>query len=642
VRSTFVGVSLGLLVLSSAVAQQETRTGSQPAAATVRKPDDFLKVVPVDSMSIIIPNQDRFSERGDALGKEAKLIPFFTASQAIKFLHSTLGATGVDTSGPLSLSMRRSPERLPEGVSWSLPIGELDTLLDGYGLNRSNIDGDSIQPATAPGGLGRNRDFFLTLRGKTAWVSDKKDTLADLLEQRSLYQEFTAQQRADWVDMDLMFYVGVGVLNDDERADALNDVGTRFKDNKELAKDVRLVAAHMKRVMGGFSMRDGIRGDMRVATDGDPEASRVLQKLVGEGESSLRGLPGGNVVAAGSIRGTTEASATLSGDFASLPFWFVNGSWSRRQLNAMGNILKELAFEVDETAVGLYLNERGSERGLLSLVMVLTPRTTPQDLISEMRSLSSFVNARHARDMRIARATYDAEEVAKLIQQLSSDDFVAREDAMAAIRKIGAPVLPELDKAMKSEDKLIAERAERLRRQIDGQLSRTARDLLGNDLLSKMDPKFLFRRNAAKPDEVLAEIVLKPGPQTDHVNKQLTGLFGSNWKRVRFAILEDRVIVLFGSETGWLKKATNLVNAGRAPLEQHPAIKTFREKQGRQRLTEWHFSLSRLLGLTKGELPLPEVDTTTFSSLTVSHSKGELRTNMNFPMEDLKAVGNRW
>ncbi len=641
-RSTFVGVGLGLLALSSAVAQQETKTGTQPAAAAARKLDDFLKVIPVDSMSIIVPNQDRFSERGDALGKKAKLIPFFTASQAIKFLHSTLGATGIDTSGPLSLSLRRSPERLPEGFSWSLPVGELDTLLDGYGLNRSNIDGDSIQPATAPGGLGRMQDFFLTLRGKTAWIGDKKDTLADLLGQRSLYQEFTAQQRADWVDMDLMFYVGVGVLNEDERANALNDVGTQFKDNKELAKDVQLVASHMERVMGGFSLRDGIRGDMRVATDGDPEAVRVLQKLVGEGQSSLRGLPGGNVVAAGSIRGTTEASATLSGDFASLPFWFASGSWSRRQLNAMGNILKELAFEVDETAVGLYLNERGSERGLLSLVMVLTPRTTPQDLISEMRSLSSFVNARQARDMRIVRATYDAEEVAKLIQQLASDDFVAREDAMAAIRKIGAPVLPELEKAMKSEDKLIAERAERLRRQIGGQLSRTARDLLGNDMLSKMDPKFLFRRNAAKPGEVLAEIVLKPGPRTDQVNKQLTGLFGSNWKRVRFAILENRVVVLFGSETEWLKKATKLVNAGKAPLEQHATIKAFREKQDRQRLSEWHFSLSRLLGLTQGEPPLPEADTKTFSSVTVSHSKGELRTDMNFPIEDLKAVGNRW
>ena len=607
-----------------------------------RSPDDFLRVIPVDSLSAFIPNQDRFAERGDALGKQAKLIPFITASQAVNLLRDAVGAKGVDTKGPIVLALDRTPNLMTDEATLSFPIADRAKMLAGYGLGEADLTDDGSAVQFPPGLLGGRKDVFLRVRDRTAWISNNKETLTELSNQRSLFDQLTPQQRANWTDMDFMLYAGVGVLAADEREATVKDLGLWFKQNKKLAKDVQLVGSHFKHVLAGLSLRDGIRADVRVATDGNPKAVQALRDLVGEGESSLLGLPGGNVVAAGAIRGTTSASATMSGDFLSLPFWFIDGPLTRRRLVGLGNLLKELAFEVDETAFGLYLNEPGSERGLLSLVMVLTPRTTPQDLISEMRSLSSFVNARQARDMRISSATYDVEEVAKLIQQLSADEYVAREDAMAALRKIGPPILPELEKAMKSEDKLIAERAARLRRQIGGQLAKTTRDLFGNDTLSNMDPKFLFRRNSAKPTEVMAEIVLKPGPATYQLNKQLTGLFGANWKRVRFAILDNRVVVLFGSETKWLDETVKLVKTGKAPLQQHASIKAFRDRPTTQRLSEWHFSLSRLLGLTEGKMPLPTTETKTFSSMTVGHSEGELRTEIQFPIEDLKTIGNRW
>lgn len=640
-RLEVLGFYFAMSLTGLVVAQQAPEAAQTNPQQLKRKPDDFLRVIPVDSMTLVIANQERLGQRGDALGKQIDLVPGFSASQALTFLHQTIGAKGLDKSGPLAVSLLESPNLMLSGMNWSLPVGDRAKLLKGFGVAKQQDQKDAVHSVITP--MNRRKDFHLTLREDTAWLGDNKEAQKKLIEQKRLYGDLTAQQRAEWVDMDLVLHLGMGIIDAQDREDAFKELGTRFKDAKDVAGDVQLVASHLKRVMAGISFRDGIRMDMRVMMDGDPTAAKTLEKLVGVGQSSLMGLPAGNVVAAGAIRGTTEASATLSGEFASMPFWLVDGLLSRRSVTAIGSILKELAFEVDETAVGLYLNEQGSDDGLLSLVMVLTPRTSPQDLISEMRSLSSFINAREARDMRIGSATYDVEEVAKWIQQLAADDFVAREDAMAALRKIGPPILPELEKAMKSDDKLIADRAKRLRRQIGGQLSRTASDLLGDNLLSKMDPQFLFRRNAARPNEALAEIVLKPGPQTDQVNKQLSGLFGNGWKRVRFAILEDHVVVLFGSNTDWLKKASALVNDGKAPLQDHTAIKAFRQQPNQQRLTEWHFSMPRLTRLTRGNLPLATGDTKDFSSLTITHSPGEIRTNVHLPVTELKAaMEGRW
>jgi len=62
----------------------------------------------------------------------------------------------------------------------------------------------------------------------------------------------------------------------------------------------------------------------------------------------------------------------------------------------------------------------------------------------------------------------DEKQVAKLIDQLGSADFEAREAASAKLAAMGPPVVPHLEKAVKSDDAEVALRAEALLKRIQG------------------------------------------------------------------------------------------------------------------------------------------------------------------------------
>lgn len=628
--------------------------GVAPASAAVRKPqfedgtraaDEFLKLIPANGWGAVVPSQDRSAKRGDIVAKETGAIPFFTPSALLSMLRQGLGAKEVDTSGPIAVSsLRIEGNARPIASFYSRDV---KATLKGYGLKSADVGDDGI--AMFKGGLGwaAPREFgHIHLRDKLLRFCEKQADLKEMLEEKSLFEALTKEQRAEWCDVDILFHGSIRAVADDDRRSAGEGLADFFREDKATAKQAMTVAEHLQSIFASITFADTEKPDemfmltkLKLALDGNAEASQALRELAGEGTSDLVGLPDGNLIAATAIHGTSRGSALATDGLFSAPFW----PWSRLVSNTrtsfLGALFKELATEIDNTAIGVYANKADSERGLASVVVVLTPQGTPEELITKMRSLSTFINSRAAREMRVGDVSFDAEEVAKLIRQLEDDDFVKREDAMAALRRIGPPVLPELKKAMESDSELIAARSRRLYDQIYGQVGRTAANALEGDVFAKLNPKFVFRKNSGKPDRPIAEIVLKPGKQTTALNEQMSAVFGQNWNRIRFAIMDKHVVMLFGSETDWLDRAVQTVSDAAEPISKKAKIAAARRRMNGQRLGEWHFSMPRLIALTSGRLQMPSEPPQEFSSLLITRSPHAVRAELTIPASGLKAIG---
>ncbi len=596
-----------------------------------KAPGEFLKLVPANAVTLVIPNQDRFGTRGDVISQHTRFIPFFTPSQAMQFLRSSIAAKGVDTAGPILVTSPNIDTPVP---TFAFLSRDREATAAAYGDAKDKL-------------LGGKRAMVLTnslsdgmsamMRKNQIWLSQKGQDLDRVLASKSLFETMKKDQRDEWKNVDAMLYFSADVIPNDGRDSAKQFIEELFSTDKSASKNAVTVARHLHSVVTSLTMENGIQGKLHIGFDDHPDANRALASLVGKGQSDVVGLPDGNVIVASSIHGTTQASSAMAGDLLSAPFWPWRSLISNTQTSVLGKLVNELASEIDNTAVGLYANGPMSDRGIASVVLVLTPRRTPKDLIAKMRAMSSFVDGRTARHRRIGDSTFDIETAEKLIQQLADDDFIKREDAMRALRAMGPPVLPALRKAMESDSELMASRAERLYENIYGAVGRAASKALDNNLFSSLDPKFVFRKNLGKPERPIAEIVLKPGSKTDKVNQQLSILFGRNWKRVRFAVLDQHVVMLFGSETEWLEKATQTAEAGEEPLATR--IRPARAPR-EQRLGEWHFSIPRLNSLTQGTPKMPTAKPTVFSTLTFSRGKHGLWADLTVPIPELKAIGD--
>lgn len=621
--------ALGALLLTTSL----LANAQEPKAAA-----DFLKLIPADSLTVAIRNQTELGTRMDEFAKELGLTSPVAPSAALGLFYGSVGVDPeqVDRAKPL-VAVMPGTDLSGLQVAFAVPAKDTDKMLRGYQLAAADVADGKIAPTQQQDPLNRARRMFVTTRGDYLWLSSTKGTLENVLQQDTLHVRLSAAHREDLADSDVLLHFGIGALPKDQLDAGRQWWAERFSKDKTVEKNAVAVASHMESLQLKFKFDHGLRFLLRLNLDGQAEGDRALAALMGDGPSTLTGLPDGNLIVASSLHSTTDGGAAMLSEIAWVwPLGIWRSELSGVHSSVISTLLGDIVARVDNAAAGLYFNDE-AKHGAMSLVTVLTPAAGPDEFVAELRSLSTFINARAARELRVGNANADVEVIEALVKQLASDSFQERQSAMTKLQLIGEPALPAIDKAKESESADLASRAEDLAISIRQAAAQQKRELLRKDILSEVKPQFLFRKNARDASRPVVEVLLQPGDATKKLNTQLTALFGSEWKRFRLAVLKEHVVVLFGSDEGLLDRTVAQINQAGPPIETEQSVITTRTRLRGERLAEWYFSASRIASVMVGNKEKPKGIPAPLSSLTLSRQTSQLRSELYLPMEELKA-----
>ena len=580
------------------------------------------KIHPIGSFGAVIPNQKRLIDRAKPISEEVGLAGFFAPETIVSLARSALGIkSGDDPTGPIAI-VATNPNLNEEHLVIVFAYKDLKALTDG----EVKADGSIVQLDRF---LSGQRVHAMAKDG-CLWLSKTKEGLEGLAEKKSIYETISPAERLELANADLLVHLSPKVADLTEIPDDwMKDlVGER----EELQKSVKTLGENFDALRITVTFDKGLRTQFRASFADKPVVRTELTNLLGTGQSVLKGLPLANQIVGGAVDGTSNGPPVLLRRTLMnwTPFWWRN-EFGAFQFSAISELFQGVSDQIDHSAIGAY-RSTDDRNGMMSLVAVLTPKKTPDEFIEELRSLSSFVSARVARDLRIRNVPVDYDEIERLVALLKSENREERNSAGTKLKIIGQPTLKALGKAAKSDDKpgrLAAAIAWDIRRNIQRQNRRST-----NEAFTKMKPQFLFRRNSRKPKRPVIEVLLEPGKETDTLNKQLSPLFGSEWKRLRLVILDKHVVVLFGSDEALLESVVQAVGAGDNSLAEHESVTGFRQFIGEQRLAEWHFSMSEIMGVAHSRKP--QEDTGKRTSLSLSRKPAQIRGDLFVPTKELK------
>ncbi|MFK7821348.1 MAG: hypothetical protein AB8G99_21715 [Planctomycetaceae bacterium] len=634
--------ALALLLAGPMLLPAQESTPSQSGSSPTKKAtkstwgeEDFLKLIRADSFTVIIPNVQRFIDRGEPIAEEIKLYPIARPRSLVALLTSSLGLPeGYDITGPWALVMPDG-DVLADRWSMMMAVSDLDKMLARTDLRPADLAGEKI---VAGSFASWPRDGFFMLRDRCLWFSREEAVLTKLAGKKTLHQTLSPSQRKELADKDLIVHISANVADADRNRDTWFEDIFGEKANAKTKAIAEVLVQNVNAFRFTLKFDKGIHTQAKLNFADRPQLRDALTQLVGEGESELVGIPTENLIAASSVQGMSESSPELIRELlrASFLFWFSNGL-SEFQMSAIGELFRDAAAQIDHSNIAAYTTSDMRAHGAMGLVAVITPNGTPEQFVTELRSLSSFVSARLARDLRVSNVPVDYAEIDRLVASLGSEVEQERRAASTKLRIVGQPALESLDKADKLGAIDLAPRAAELARRIRSDIRRESMKNRRNGLFEAMKPQFLFRRNAKKPKRPVVEILLEPGAATDRLNKQLTPMFGSEWKRMRFAVLEKHVVVMFGSDQTLLDRVIASVEAGDKTLSRNEYVGQFRERAGSQRLAEWHFEAAKVISIVNAMTGKPAVEEKGgLSSLSISKRPTELRADFFSPISELK------
>jgi hypothetical protein len=618
-----------------AQAEQEAKTASALAEAKAKQSwgaEEFLKLIPAESFAVVIPNLQRFIDRGQPIAEEVNVHAFGRPKTLLSLVTSALGLSGgYDLNGPwilISLDPNFGSDQWAVGMA----VENLDTMLARSDLSSEDFANGKI----VKGELDWRSECFFMMRDRCIWVSKSDKLLQKLTELKTLDETLRPEDRKDLADKDLIVRFSAATADPGANRDRwFEEV---LGDNAQAKSLAEVLSKNVDEFRFTLKFDKGVHTQARLGFKDNPEVRKTLSELVGPGESEMKGLATENLIAASSVRGMSESSPELMRELLRGSFLFgFRNELSDFQMSAVSQLFRDVAAQIDHTQIAAYTTSDMRSHGVMGFVAVLTPKGTPEQFVEELRSLSSFVSARLARDMRVGNVPVDYEEIDRLVLQLGSETEQQRKAATTKLRIIGQPALEALEKADKSQAIDIAPRAAELARRIRSDIKQEQRRNPRNGVFAEMKPQFLFRRNANKPKRPVVEILLEPGAATDRVNKQLTPMFGSEWKRMRFAVLEKHVVVMFGSDQKLLEQTIAAVESEDTTLAEDIQVQQFRQRVGSQRLAEWHFSAAKIVSIANAMTGKPGVEADGgLSSLSVSKQPTGLRVDLFAPTKELK------
>ena len=392
---------------------------------------------------------------------------------------------------------------------------------------------------------------------------------------------------------------------------------------------------------------DGIEGGLglNVITlfDDEGAARKVLTQLAGGPKpSNLNGLPSGDVLAIQAARGDGEQNVAIARAMmelalrnSSLTKPFISAAHRPNFVGVFGEVWQHLK----GSRYAVYKNEDEAAMGLLNMVAILDT-DDPARFLGEMRELATFINSAGLKLTDGTTDGIDSKTVKQLIRDLGNNRFRVRRSATLKLSLVGEPALPLLEAATKSTDLEVATRAKRLTQQIKTRAATRRKDLLGDDLLSSVKPKFAYFPKAEVRAKTIIDIVnVRLSGRDEAYAKQLRQLLGPDWAKIRVATHRNHVVVLFGSDTKLLEQALLNVKQNKAGLAESPLLREFSRRRDAGRKVEMHLSLAkakRLISPPADKQPPAKKSADEISSFALTIAPARIQLDVFIPFSEAK------
>jgi hypothetical protein len=494
-------------------------------------------------------------------------------------------------------------------------------------------------------GKGFDRTFGTTeigVRDGLIFLTGKAKATEEWMKARSLRAGRPGARQRDLDLADGLLYFGPPLLRLGQKdLDPEKVYGNPGPQEAEAQRRLNRAALEARNVLAAFRVNDGLGLDLSVGFDPKgPHSQGILKAITGTGRTSdLKGLPDserlvGAFAAIGLDRPDMHLARVL-----------VTDGW----LNMRGNpylldsdsviirrIFGDLYSRLRVGRIALYQSGDVQRFGQLACVAVLDPTNTEQ-FIKEIGQFARLGDVEQFDPKKLASKA----EIEKLIADLASDDFETREAASTKLGLIGESTLPYLEKAEKSEDAEVRRRAGELRAAFQEAADLRKQELAKGLLKKAFRPTFTLKLNAEKRGDVDIHLL---GMRFDAEDAPFSGalkdFFGPQWNRLRVAVVNKQVVVLFGSDLALLDQAVQNVREGKPGLEQSPLLAEFRKQGSRERRMELHAAPSRLRALIdpSNELPKDFKPTGALGSISLRTGQKDMGLDMWGPTEVVQAL----
>jgi hypothetical protein len=628
----------------------------------------MLDLIPADAAAAIaVRSLDELATKGDKLVADAELqlrdVP--RPSQLIAQLYNFLGGPGsVDPKASGAVVLAR-PEKRDDWGRWGIPnsrlfvgvvpVGNRALLAGAFELKPEQLRPDKAVAGKAQRGPERH---YLLLRGKHLYIGEDEQIVTQVSRaKKPLRDQVPAGRRKLLQEADLLAFIDPWSLMDPEtRKEARKHLESGelvLADFTEgLAEDEKAKQALIRLARGLSELRFGLvtaRVDSGLGLSllavfpekGAKASAELLGDLRGgPGGCSLRGLPEGPALLAYASKAEGPRTAALARALAAhflRAFGEAQHFLSATNRPVYTEMLSHFWHQLKGSRAALYETSDERKYGLFSLVAILDVPDAA-GFVAGLRLLARIAQEPEAK----AETKEAAPDLGQLVRDLSSPTYRVREMATLKLRLVGEPALPHLKKAMTGTDLETFRRAEKLTAQIRRAADERRRDLLAGGLPKHIHPSFAF---AAKPEERAGQRVevvrVNLGAKDAPAVKQLRGLLGPQWDRVRLVARGDQLVVLVGSEVALLEQTLANLDAGKPGLAAAAGPAAFARQAGASRTAELHFSIERLVALIgnkPGNDPAPARGPGNLTSFGLTVGAADLQVDFWLPPTELAVL----
>jgi len=592
-----------------------------PVAAQSR----VLDLVPADAAgALIIRGIDDLRKKGDKFVADTKTENLGRPSQLFDGIFNHLGIRGgVDGKLPTGIIMA-NPNKAGTG---QINLGTLDQLLV-LAVPYSDLDALSASFGFKPGqltnklmskGKGQNFGTHFYVDGRYLYIGNNARAIESVVKQEPLAKGLDDEQMKLLGDTDFMLMLNKQAWDDTWRL-LVGDIERQIidsarDDEKAILREVAGSLHHLRHIILSVRIDGGMGGSLLTVFTPHPSPSpqggegtgvrgkhdnvqKLLARLRGSGvASSLAGLPDGNVLAAQALQGdgtqnTAVVKALLSLLFQSQPArLFAN--YAHRP-NIIG-VFTELLHQLKGIRFAIYQNPLASGVGHLGAVAILET-DNPARFLNDIKDLAKFADSDNF-DLTSRASVDNVTALRKLVADLGSNYYRAREAAMVRLSLVGERALPFLDDAAKSNDLEVSQRARRLQEQILATASQRRKELLSDDIFKRIKPRLAFspKTDAWRGQDIYSAFLKLDDARL--VEAQMQEVLGPEWNRLRFAVHGKQVAVLVGSNQELLRDTLANLQENKPGLAQSTRFAGFTANSNPRRNFEIHVAARAVTSL---------------------------------------------
>lgn len=633
--------------------------------ATSSRAADMLDLIPADALAgCACRSIEGLVQKTTKLAKDVELELPEQPGALCKQLFMALGIqAGLDTRGSCAFALVNEKHigekfklnffgggnNAEKFVVLTIPFASLDDMAGNFGIGKGKLKPETMTTLEMPAG------GFLKLvyvKGKYIYFGNVEKAILSVAKGKSVGDELSAARRKALADSDCLCHLGVGAWGDEWKKGLVDvadspDYLAHIKDEAErkMAKELVQSLTTVRYVFATCKLDGGFGCSCVCVFPKEGPATKFLTALRGgDGNSSLAGLPEGNVVAATAARGDGSKNRHIGRvliDLLHNSALVSNRIFGEADRPAILAVFDEIWPRLRGSRFALYKTADERKLGLFSAVGILDVEDS-EKFLTQLKMLAKLGSAEGLDFTSEAGKEKTTAEIEELIKDLGSRRFQARESAQAKLSLAGEQVLPYLEKGIKSTDLETSRRAERIKREIVQAAEARRKELLSGNLTRAVKPSFVFleKMEMVEGFEVY-NVGVKLKKADAATGPQLRQLLGPDWARVRLGVQGKKVVLLAGSDVKLLGEAMRNLKDSKPGLASSAALGDQAKKLDPARKIELHVSTAMGIALATAadlEKPGKVAANPPLTTIALTVEEDRLQGDLWLPIPEIKVI----